>query len=85
MIGPGNDMDKLKIVLAGNYAIFLNWCKENQINPRSRDVFYLDHISRLRGLQGLEIELVKLYGYYNTPHLDRIYDYLHSYGVNLSD
>jgi hypothetical protein len=38
------------VVLAGNYREFLFWCRENECNPRDRNLIYASDPSRLRGL-----------------------------------
>jgi hypothetical protein len=38
------------VVLAGNYREFLFWCRENERNPRDRNLIYASEPQRIRGL-----------------------------------
>jgi hypothetical protein len=38
------------VVLAGNYREFQFWCRENERNPRDRNLIYASEMHRLRGL-----------------------------------
>lgn len=39
----------MKIIIAGNYEQFCNWCYENKINPHSREVFYTGRVMSFLG------------------------------------
>lgn len=38
------------VVLAGNFREFQFWCRENNRNPRDRNLIYASEMHRLRGL-----------------------------------
>jgi hypothetical protein len=38
------------VVLAGNFREFQFWCRENERNPRDRNLIYASEFHRLRGL-----------------------------------
>jgi hypothetical protein len=67
--------DPRLVVLAGNYREFLFWCRENNRNPRDRNLIYASEMHRLMGLG--PIRLVT-YGTWadRGPRAWEMYDYL---------
>ncbi len=47
---------KLKIVIAGTYAQFLNYCHEQELNPKDHNVVrYVSDPYHIRGLRNCEV------------------------------
>ena len=42
-------------VLAGSHTQFLNWCRYSRVNPRSRNVHYLDGAQKLHGFNDFDV------------------------------
>jgi hypothetical protein len=63
------------VVLAGNYREFLFWCRENNRNPRDRNLIYASEMHRLRGLGPIRFIT---YGTWadRGPRAWEMYDYL---------
>jgi hypothetical protein len=47
-----------RIVIAGNYRQFCQWCSENQVYRRDPNVIFAGSIQRLRGIAG-PVEVVR--------------------------
>lgn len=54
----------ITLVLASSYIRFRNWCRENDIDHRSREVRYVRDFQDLRGL-GEPVEIEVLPGYWD--------------------
>ena len=60
-------MDK-KIVIAGNYAQFVAWCRENKLSPK--DAIYADREEKLMGLVFFHSDVVKTGEYWKSQISD---------------
>lgn len=47
-------------VAASNYQVFMEWCRQNDKNPRSRDVQYVQDEQHIRGVSAEGNEFVVL-------------------------
>jgi hypothetical protein len=46
------DLNRLQVVVAGNYAQFCDWRFEHNLSPNSKKILYVRDISVLHGIQG---------------------------------
>ena len=63
-------MTAKKVVIAGNYRQYVNWCREN--NLQLRDAFYIDRIDQLFGLELAADDIVKVGTWYQRHDIDKL-------------
>jgi hypothetical protein len=63
------------VVLAGNYREFLFWCRENNRNPRDRNLIYARELHHIRGLGKIKFVTYGTWAQ-RGPRAWEMYDYL---------
>lgn len=68
---------KYKLVIAGNYRQFKEWCRENQTHPMDRYVRHIGAPYHLRGYTLDEAEVIWYGTYYDRPDLPDLQQEVH--------
>lgn len=63
---------KIKLVVAGSFSQFIDWCDENQIHPRNHRVKYVSKAEQLQGYNAGGAELVKYGTWYKRKDIAEI-------------
>jgi len=64
---PGGHTPQIKLVVAGNYRQFVDWCKAQGFSPHSREVRYIDQPWKARGYHNAEV--IKVGTYYQRKDI----------------
>ena len=65
-------MHHIKLILAGNYRQFLDWCKEEGVDPRTRSIRYIHDVHSILGMR--DYEVIRYGTYYERKDFNDIED-----------
>lgn len=60
--------EPIRIICAGNFLEFRQWCREQDVNPYSKRVIFADDGEKLRGFETPSEDCIIVYGtFWNRP------------------